>query len=167
MDKVELGIIIDSREQNPWDFCESLPSGVVIRNQCVDNLQCGDYSISGYDMPKDDYSVIIERKSSLVELLGNIGSHWDRFTRELEIMSQYSTKLIVVEDDMRDALTRYQSDYGYNKYFNLNPDFILSRLSNIKVTYGIDTVFLSNRTFAIRYVANVFKHTVLRDWAND
>jgi hypothetical protein len=61
-----------------------------------DTLECGDYTPIAFDMPNDDYSLIIERKLSARELIGNIGKNWERFQRELEKMSFYQNKFLVV-----------------------------------------------------------------------
>ena len=65
-----------------------------------------------------------ERKKDLIEFIGNIGNKkgWERFQRELEIMSEYASPHIIIADDLSEGYKRYKTRYGRNKYFNVVPD---------------------------------------------
>ena len=81
--KISPVIVIDSREQNPWSFC-NLPSE-------RGKLTTADYSIAGLE-----HLVSIERKS-LDDLLACVGRDRDRFTRELQRLRAYRFRCLVVE----------------------------------------------------------------------
>lgn len=78
-------IIVDSREQRAWQF-ENLPS-------MVSSLSTGDYSIAGLE-----HLIAVERKS-LDDLLSCIGTHRDRFKRELQRLRAYRFRCLIVETD--------------------------------------------------------------------
>jgi ERCC4-type nuclease len=159
-------VIIYNQEKKPWDFSEKLPSHFFVKNTVVKNLEYGDYTIVGYDLPEFKNSIIIERKASVEEFLGNIGKNWDRFQRELDGLRKYSKPYIIVEDDLHDAYAKYKSrNPKRGMYFTLPPDFLLSRVSEIDYKWGIKTLFLSNKYFARRYACNLFR-SVLGDEIN-
>ena len=160
---ISVCVVVDTREKDPWSFDGEMPSGLHIKKVFVDKLDAGDYSIVGYDLDGDDYGVIIERKNSLVEFIGNIGKGWERFQAELEKLSKYKIAAIIIEDDLKDSFARYKSRSGYGKYFNVSPNFIIKRVSEIKSRYGISTYFMSNKYFAQRLACSLFKDAVLLD----
>lgn len=141
-------IIVDTREQIPWTFinCPTNMSVVSISTK----LDAGDYQLK-------DHEVFIERKKTLIEFLGNIGSNWERFRKELSLLSNKRIAQIVIEDDLSKAEQLYSSNKGYGKYFNLSPNFILKRVAEIKSEFNVDTIFMSNRFYAERYVLNLFR----------
>ncbi len=81
--KLSVVIIIDTREQNPWEFAD-------MRSQ-PGTLATGDYSIRGLE-----HLISIERKS-LADLLGCIGTHRKRFKHELQRLQAYRFRSLVVE----------------------------------------------------------------------
>ncbi|MCH8854262.1 MAG: ERCC4 domain-containing protein [Planctomycetes bacterium] len=81
-------IVIDSREQVPWSFC-NLPSE-------PGTLGTGDYSLKNLT-----HLVAIERKS-LDDLLACIGIHRDRFKRELQRLRAFRFRCLVVEASYAD-----------------------------------------------------------------
>ena len=79
-------VIVDTREKKPWDFSDGLPSFFAVREIKNIALPCGDYSLEGHD-GKD--GIIIERKNSIEEVIGNFGKNWDRFQKELDKLAEY------------------------------------------------------------------------------
>jgi ERCC4-type nuclease len=151
-------VIIDNQEKKPWDFTDKLPSKFFVKNTAIKNLTYGDYTLEGYDLPEFKNSIIIERKASVEELLGNIGKNWERFQRELDGLQKYSKSVIIVEDDLHDAYAKYANrNPKKGMYFTLPPDFLLSRVCEIDHKWGIKTLFLSNKYFARRYACNLFR----------
>ena len=75
-------IIIDSREQHPFDFQGPTQIGT---------LATGDYSIVGLE-----HLLAVERKS-LDDLLACIGHERDRFKRELQRLRAYRFRMLVIE----------------------------------------------------------------------
>lgn len=152
-------IIRDTREKvkKGWFFEESVrPSSVDNITILSDTLDAGDYSLVGYDLPNDDDSIIIERKASVDELLGNIGTNWERFKTELEQLSKYKHAYLIIEDDMSKVLEKYESIRV--SWFNISPAFIITRVSHIEMNFNVKVKFLTNRLYAQRFVLNLFKH---------
>ena len=148
---VYANVIIDSREKKPWDFSDGLPSDFFV--------PCGDYSLEGFS---DTNGIIIERKNSIEEIVGNFGKNWDRFQNELDKLAQYKRAYIIVEDDLRDSFARYAVRNPLKgKYFTLSPDFILKRVCEIDYKWNVKTLFLSNKYFAKKYVCNMFKQLIV------
>lgn len=140
-----LNIIQDTREQDPLIF-EGYPIKVG-----VDALPAGDYSLVGHDQPSDDFSVIIERKANCSELIGNLGTNWDRFERSLEKLAQYKHAQIVV-------CGNNNFDYLIEKDFTkLSLNFIFAQIVKIQLDYGIPIIFCGNRPNATNYIYRLFK----------
>ncbi len=81
--KIAPVVIIDTREQNPWEFSNlaSEPG----------SLATGDYSIRGLE-----HLIAVERKS-LDDLLACIGRERDRFRRELKRLQAYRFRVLIIE----------------------------------------------------------------------
>jgi hypothetical protein len=107
---VPFEVIRDSREKagNGWQFRKSAKcSGMVTRT-----LKTGDYSITGLDDPAGMYSVIIERKGSIGELVNNLSkADLPRFERELTRMKEFTWAYVVLEFDL-DTLMRWPATSG-------------------------------------------------------
>ena len=160
---LDVNIIIDTREKKPWEF-KNIPSGVLINNIYHDKLDAGDYCLLGLEFPNQDFSVIIERKAKMEEFLGNIGCNWKRFKRELKKLSEFKRPAIIVEDDMSKAYARYKSSIGRRRgYFNLHPEFIIKRISEIYIDYGVPVFFASSRSMGERFALNFFKQASKRE----
>lgn len=144
-------IIRDSREQQPLTFVNY--EDVVIS---PDKLDAGDYSLAAFDMPGDDYSVIIERKKDCRELASNLTTDegWRRFQAEAEILSKYKIKQIIVcgPNNFEFLISR--------GYLQSNLSFIYSRLAAMKVCYGVDVLFLNNRDEAENYIYRLFRRII-------
>lgn len=143
-----LKIIVDTREDKPLDFLNHLGEVQIYH----DNLKAGDYTLVGADLPGDDYSVIIERKESCREFLRNLVAEWDRFERELALLSRYNTAQIVVcEPDRFDWL--YAQDMT-----KCHPSILYSRIAYAKLHYGVSCIFLKDRVAAENYIFRMFNH---------
>jgi len=166
---IDISIIVDTREQTPWKFDNKLPSKLSINTIYIDTLEAGDYTIVGYDLPADDFSIIVERKNSLIEFIGNVGNKkgWTRFQKELEKLSLYKNAFVVIEDDLNNAYSRYKCRRGRDKYFNVPPEFLLKKFAEIKIKFGVDVCLMSNPSISEKFVLNLFKNTLLADFALD
>lgn len=134
MVKKKLNIICDTREQQPFTWLE-YQDDVEVQ---VDTLKGGDYTLVGHDMPGDDHSIMIERKKSCSELLGDIGAGWETFKKKLVIMAAYTHKFIIVTESDK---FYYLFDKGYTK---MHPNFIYKRLAEITINYSIPILFYSS-----------------------
>ncbi len=82
-----LTVIVDSREQHPWQFAMPTVAGT---------LASGDYSLLGLK------SVVTIERKSLSDLLGCIGQERERFEREIQRLLAYPSRCIIVEADWAD-----------------------------------------------------------------
>lgn len=80
-------IVIDTREQRPWEFPEYVQT-------IIGTLPTGDYALEG------DRGFAVERKS-LDDFAGTLFSGWERFQREIGRMegAAFAAKVIIVEAD--------------------------------------------------------------------
>lgn len=93
-----LDIVIDTREQSPWQFPPDLAT-VTQRT-----LRQGDYALDG------DYSFVIERKS-VADFIGTIGKGWDRLNREIDRMEMAGCHplVMIVEGEISDLYSFSQT----------------------------------------------------------
>ena len=143
-------IIIDTREQTPYQFATITPPPEVTRA----TLKTGDYSIEGFED-----QVTIERKS-LQDAFGTIGKGRRRFIRELERMSSYNFAAVVIEADwntiIRNPPTRSK----------LNPKSVYSSILAWMQRYGVHFVMAPNRAFAEKTTYRLLER-YLKDHANE
>ena len=125
-------IIIDSREQKPYQFQKIDPPPEVT----IGTLQTGDYSIEGYEG-----QVCIERKSA-IDLFGSCGKGRDRFEREFKRMEEYRYAAIVIE---RDWASIYKNPPARSK---MDPKNILRTLIAWQMRYGVHVWACPTRGFA-------------------
>lgn len=83
-------VFYDPREQQPWDLS---PLRMVRKK-----LETGDYAVSGAE-----HLCRLERKS-LTDFIGCCSSERGRFTRELERLLAYPTRIVVVEASLAEIL---------------------------------------------------------------
>lgn len=147
-------IIEDTREQRPLDFSKADYCKEVIRR----NLETGDYSIDGLED-----LVCIERKGSIGEIAGNIVQK--RFFRELDRMRSFPYRYIVCEFPFSHILTYpYSSDIPKYKlkYIKVKPQFILKKLNEITIEYGVHIIYCDDRKGAVKFISHLFKDIVDR-----
>jgi len=113
-------IVIDTREQRPYEFDDSILSA----------LPAGDYSVEGYEA-----RVAVERKS-LDDWIGTVLRDRDRFARELARLHDYSFAAVVIEGSWEDvAERRYRSDVSPAALFGLTTELMI-RLRPVLVVMG-------------------------------
>lgn len=122
-------IIVDTREQQPFEFD---PARVSI---CLKALSAGDYSVPGFES-----RIIVERKS-LEDYVCSLITWQKRFLREMEKLSLFMHKCIVVEGDLVDIQQhRYHS--------GVHPTAVLGATMMLMVDFGVPVLFCSNRQIA-------------------
>ena len=132
-------IIIDTREQKPFDF----PLNVPIKRA---TLKTGDYAIEG------DNFFSIERKSK-ADFIGTIFHDWARFKRELQRMdeSRFVAKVIVVEADFTDFLFTENSNGELTapNYTNtsITPQAIITRIAELALM-NVTVLLCKNAEYA-------------------
>lgn len=137
-------LIIDTREQEPFFMTEhrkiwtakykELFGRVVIKG-----LPVGDYSLQGFE----DKGIVVERKT-LSDLLGSLGQHRKRFEAELEEMSEYEWKALVIEADEEQVLGEHR--YGPT------PNSIRQSLASFEIKYDLHVYYNKWITSCERWV---------------
>jgi ERCC4-type nuclease len=139
-------IVVDTREQKPWDFNDSF-------NITKAKLDTGDYSIEGLE-----HLVCIERKSSVNEVSNNITEK--RFKDVLDRMAGFPHPHILFEFDLHDILNfPHNSGIPQRLWKNLriSPLFLLKYITEINTIYGIHTHFCGNRENAQAIAISIMK----------
>lgn len=122
-------LIIDSREQKPWDL-----------NPAVFDLSRSALPTGDYALGEHSDSAVIERKS-LGDFVSTVIADWPRFRRELYRLAAFDHPLIVVEASIEDIVNkRYESD--------AEPNSVLGRMNSIMIDHGIPVVCWHNRKHA-------------------
>jgi ERCC4-type nuclease len=140
-------IIIDTREQQPWDF----PEYETVRG----TVKTGDYSIEGMEE-----TICIERKKSVSELAGNITKK--RFFNELDRMEPFSQKFLILEFSQSDV-ARYPMGAGLPRRvirkIRVKGPYILKVLGQIEEEYGITIIYAGNRANAMEIAQELLEQT--------
>ena len=120
--KQSFTIVVDSREQRPYEFAD----------MAVRGLKHGDYSVGGMEG-----LVVIERKS-MQDLHGSLTHGRERFRRECEALAKYSYAAIVIEGDYFELLAPV-------KHSKASPESIVASVLSWSVRYGLPVFFVGNR----------------------
>lgn len=117
-EKQELCLIIDSREQKPFDFSRVNSREFVITTE-TKKLDAGDYSIKGLEN-----RFIVERKA-VADLVGTLVAGHERFIREMGRMNGFDEAYIVVEGQATDIF-RQCWEHGQDRFFNMMMQSLLA-----------------------------------------
>jgi len=90
-------IVCDSREQKNQHILEYLETNRI--KYIIRKIDSADYSfiIPNYPQLNLDYTVLVERKNSWDEIIGNLTTNRERFAREFERMREDDVAHIVIE----------------------------------------------------------------------
>ena len=135
----ELPIIIDTREQTPFDFAG------YTSNISSKALNTGDYSLEGFED-----KITIERKS-IGDLASCMTIGRDRFCRELERMREFESAAVIVEQPLNTITNgNYRS--------NLNPVSFEQSILSFIIKYRVPFLFGKNRKHASWLCFNCLRH---------
>ncbi len=140
--------IADTREQQPLEF-----DSPYIENIVTKKLNTGDYSIVGLEE-----ILCIERKNGIAEFYKNLTQK--RFEDELERMKSFKYRFLVLQCSLSEAmdvpyslgLTKKQTEMC-----KLTPKYVLMKISEIQVNYGVHVVFAETREGVTEIVTNIMK----------
>jgi hypothetical protein len=138
-------IIIDTREQQPWEFFH--------QSTAHQKLNTGDYSIQGLED-----TIVIERKKSVSEIATNIIEN--RFKDVLQRLQAIKHKFILLEFDLDDV---FKYPEGSNipksqwKRIRISPTFILKNIIDWNILYNIPTIFCGSSYNAEKMASYLFK----------
>lgn len=144
-----INIIVDTREQAPWDFTFF---GFTNISQ---KLKAGDYSIQGLE-----HKVLIERKATSGELAINLGKKSKQFKKELEIMSKVEHKYILCEFPMNDMLIFPVNSGIPTKLWpklRMTSNYLTYIINELASTYGIKIIYSNSKTEANEKAADILR----------
>lgn len=143
--KYSFNIIIDTREQKPWAFASC--------NTIKKKLDTGDYSIEGLEE-----LLCIERKNSVSEIANNISE--TRFKDEIERMSKYLYRFILLEFSLQDVLDYPKGSGVPSRLWNkikIRPLYILKYLTELQTKHDIHVIFCDNPVAAEEMAFSIIK----------
>jgi ERCC4-type nuclease len=138
-------IIIDTREQHPWEF----PLHATANRK----LDTGDYSIEGLED-----ILCIERKNGVAEIANNMTE--SRFKDVINRMKTYKHAYILIECEY-DQLMNYPigSDVPKKAWgkIKISPAFILKFLTELSVQHNIHVIFCGSPSWAEKTALSIMK----------
>lgn len=138
---VKIPVIIDTREQRPWEFNSS--EFVTDRG----TLRTGDVSVKGLE------DVIACERKSLGDFVSTVIHDWRRFRAELIRMSGFDHAVVVVEANLLDVLERrYEGDAA--------PAAVLGRANAIMIDHNIPVCWWGPRDGCVTMVERWLLQTV-------
>ncbi|MCK5607263.1 ERCC4 domain-containing protein [Candidatus Pacearchaeota archaeon] len=146
-------VIVDTREQKPWDLKNAV-NGSVVEETVSAKLDTGDYSIAGLED-----LLCIERKLGVAEIANNITQK--RFQKEIERMAEIKHSFIIIEGCTDyDILTFPDTAKLPRKVKNkirVRGPFIFKKLNEYRLQYGIHIVLCENREMAEMTAVGIMK----------
>jgi len=141
-------IIVDTREQQPWEF--------EYYSKASRKLDTGDYSIEGLES-----LFTIERKKSVSEIANNISEN--RFNKELDRLNSYKYKFLLLEFSLQDVLDYPIGSTVPKKMWEklkITNKYILKYLTQISINYNLQTFFCGNKDNAEELALSIIKRIV-------
>jgi ERCC4-type nuclease len=124
----------------------------------IQKIETGDYTVLGFED-----SICIERKKSTSEIAINIGKDKKRFEAELERMKLFKHKYLILEFSVADLL-KFPLCSGLSKEqqkkVRVRPAFLLKRLNEYEIDYGIQIIFACNKQNAMEVALDIMKEAV-------
>lgn len=145
MKNYDFTIIVDTREQQPWEF-----DNYVVANRKLDT---GDYSIEGLE-----HVLCIERKKSVSEFANNVVE--SRFKDVVMRMSQLKYSFLLLEFSLNDVLIYPIGSTVPKKMWNkikISPAFLIKNLLDLEISHNIKIVFCGNSSNAEKMAEHILK----------
>lgn len=138
-------IIVDTREQQPWEFENMVKS--------VSKLDTGDYSLKGLE-----HILCIERKKSVSEIANNITE--SRFKDVVARMDTFKYAFLLLEFELDDVLA-YPVGSNVPKRMweklKITPKFILKHLIELQLVHNIKVLFCGSPSSAERMALSIMR----------
>lgn len=141
----EFTIIVDTREQQPWEFKEHL---VAHRK-----LDTGDYSVEGLE-----HLLCIERKKSASEFATNIIE--SRFKDVIMRMEQLKYSFLLLEFDLEDLLIYPIGSTVPKRMWDkvkITPSFLIKNIIELQLNHNIKVMFCGNSSNASKMAEFLMK----------
>jgi ERCC4-type nuclease len=145
MNRDPFTIIVDTREQIPWEF--------ELHNIAKQKLDTGDYSILGFEN-----IIAIERKKSVSELATNLSE--SRFNDVLERLSKIKHPYLVFEFSLEEVYNfPVGSDIPKRLWdkLRISGNYIIKRLIEIQLKYNIQVIFCDDPSNAEKFCVSLMK----------
>jgi len=145
MNKDPFTIIIDTREQIPWEFG--------FHDTAKQKLDTGDYSILGFEN-----IIAIERKKSVSEFATNLSE--SRFKDVLERLSKIKHPYMVFEFSLDEVYNfPVGSDIPKRMWdkLKISGNYIIKRLIEIQLQYNIQVIFCDDPSNAEKFSVSLMK----------
>jgi ERCC4-type nuclease len=145
MNKDPFTIIIDTREQNPWEFG--------FHDTAHQKLDTGDYTIQGLEN-----ILAIERKSAVSEIATNLGE--SRFKDVIKRLGEIKHSFIVCEFSLEDVYNfPVGSDIPKRLWdkLRISGNYIIKRLIEIQLEHNINTIFCTGPSEAEKFCVSLMK----------
>ena len=129
-------IIVDTREQHPWNFD--------MMEKSVSKLDTGDYSLKGMEE-----IFCIERKGSVSEFANNITEK--RFKDVVERLSKIPHAFLLFEFDLEDVLIYPVGSNVPKRMWDklrISPKFILKHINELQLLQNVKVLFCGNASNA-------------------
>jgi ERCC4-type nuclease len=144
-------VIKDTREQDGYFFKEYNTCAGMIETK----LDTGDYSIQGLED-----KICIERKGCVEELAGNLGVKKHAFMNEIDRMTKFPHKFIVLEFSLEDLLkfpkdSRIPSENKNN--IKITGKYMLKCLFEFQIQHNIHVLFCGSKYDAFLAVSSILK----------
>lgn len=145
MNDPDFTIIIDTREQQPWQFSHFATAHK--------KLDTGDYSIDGLQ-----HLLCIERKKSVSEFANNIVE--SRFKDVIIRMSQLKYSFLLLEFDLEDILIYPIGSTVPKRMWDkikISPTFLLKNILELQLNHNIIVYFCGSSSNAEKMAEYIFK----------
>jgi|688.fasta_scaffold306613_3 ERCC4-type nuclease len=138
-------IIVDTREQKPWEFSEY--------STAHQKLDTGDYSIQGFEN-----IVAIERKRNVAEIANNITE--SRFEDVINRLKQIKYPFILLEFNLQSVL-QYPIGSSIPKRLwskiKISPNYIIKHLIDLQIEHNINVIFCGDSDNAEHMATSILK----------
>lgn len=151
----EFTIIIDTREQKPWEFSNHATAN--------HKLDTGDYSIQGLEN-----ILAIERKRNISEFANNITE--SRFIDVVERLSKTKYSFILFEFDMKDVMSYPIGSNIPKRLWNkirISPAFIIKHIVDLQVEHNIKIIFCGNSENAEKIALSLMRKIYKKENTKD
>ncbi|MBV5298339.1 MAG: hypothetical protein JZU64_09490 [Rhodoferax sp.] len=123
-------ILVDTREQTPFDFSR-FPNWIAGEKRKT--LKVGDYTVEGMEN-----LLVLERKS-LTDMITTLMQNRAHFFVECEKMAQYRWRALLVEASYEDIKTVYNEELCTQAH----PNAVSGSLDALEVKFGIPVIYTS------------------------
>jgi hypothetical protein len=136
-------ILQDTKEKLPWNL--------TAYGQCDEQREAhlleGDYTLADYPL-----LIAIERKRNTSEIAMNLGRKFKQFQAEMDRLQQYRFRYVLCEFFEPEVANYPHSSklpQAVKAQVRVNGKFLLSRISYLQDTYGIEFIYCGNRKAAM------------------